>query len=152
MRGPHALRLSLLGAALAFASPAFADAALDDLVREHVMWRFDQQARQFITSSGARFVSSTWNGDTRTLIAVGEMDRRLARMAVGTGSLTDSRAPSRDLKRDHVDQICRHPMLSLITRFLEKYDVTMALVYAGKDGPAGRDVVEITHGDLRACV
>ena len=136
MHGTAAIRIALLGAALAFALPASADAELDELVKDHVMPRFDQQARAFIRNSGARFVSSTWNGNTRTLIAVGEVER----------------ATSREMKSDHVDQICRHPMVNMITRFLEKYDVKMALIYAGKHGRANRDVVEISHVDLQTCV
>jgi hypothetical protein len=43
-------------------------------------------------------------------------------------------------------------MVSLITRFLEKYDVKMALIYAEKQGRENRDVVEISHADLQTCV
>jgi len=134
MHGTATIRIALLGAALAFALPASADAELDELVKDHVMPRFDQQARAFIRNSGARFVSSTWNGDTRTLIAVGKVER----------------TASRELKSDHVDQICRHPMVNMITRFLEKYDVKMALIYAGQQERT--DVVEISHVDLQTCV
>lgn len=134
MHGTAAIRIALLGAALAFALPASADADLDAFVNDHVMPRFNQQARAFIRNSGARFVSTSWNGNTRTLIAVGKVER----------------AAPRELKSDHVDQICRHPMANMITRFLEKYDVKMAVVYNGKQERA--DVVEISHVDLQTCV
>ena len=134
MHGTAAIRIALLGAALAFTLPASADADLDAFVNDHVMPSFNQQARVFIRKSGARFVSTAWNGNTRTLIAVGKVER----------------AAPRERKSDHVDQICRHPMANMITRFLEKYDVKMALIYNGKQERA--DVVEISHVDLQTCV
>lgn len=151
MLGTAAIRISLLGATLAFTFPAFADAELDDLVKAHVMPRFDQQARVFIRNSGARFVSSAWNGDSRTLIAVGEVDRPDPPEAVNVALNGSTPRLTRELKREHVAQICRNPMVGLITRFLERYDVTMALVYAGRHGRTDTDVIEISHADLQTC-
>jgi hypothetical protein len=141
MHGPKAIRISLLCTALAFALPAFADAELDNLVNDHVMPQFNQQARLFIRNSGAEFVSTAWNGNTRTLIAVAEVERRIPQGTADAG-----------LKNGHVDLLCRHPMVSLITRFLEKYDVKMALIYAEKPGRENRDVVEISLTSSRSCI
>ena len=41
---------------------------------DHVLHRFDREARVMIRNSGARYVSSNWNGETRTLVAVAEVD------------------------------------------------------------------------------
>ena len=147
MPGLQALRISFLGAALVLTNPALASTELDDLVKDHVMWRFDEQARRFIHGFGGKFVSSDWRSDTRTLIAFGELDRRLPARAVDVANR--SAAPA--LKRIHVAQICRHSMRALIHRFLEKYDVTIALVYDRRYSRDDSLVVEIGHHDLGTC-
>lgn len=116
------------------------------------MWRFDEQARKFFDGFGGTFVSSAWQSDTRTLIAFGELDRRLSAQPVDVALGSASRPAVPALKRNHVAEICRHSMRALIHRFLEKYDVTLALVYADAKEPNRSDVVEITHRDLEACV
>ena len=146
------IRIALLGAALAFTIPASADSDLDRMIERHVMPRFDQQARIFISNSGARFVSSSWNSETRTLIAVGEMERRLPAGPLSVAHAPRADAGRRELKEQHVAELCRHPNVGLIGRFLEKHEVTIALVYDREYPRRDPMVVEISHGDLSGCV
>jgi hypothetical protein len=90
------IRLLSLGVLLAFTLPAHADADLDQMVMNHVMPRFDREARVMIRNSGARFVSSAWNRDTRTLTAV------------GVALHGNASARINDLKSDRVAELCRH--------------------------------------------
>jgi hypothetical protein len=145
------IRTVFFAAALTFTLPVSADAKLDGIIEDHVMHRFDREARVVIRNSGARFVSSAWNRETRTLIAVGEMDRRgpAERYSVAFEKTTAAR--SRGLKTENVAELCRHPKVSLISRFLERYDVTIALVYGRKYPRVEPVVVEISHDDLRSC-
>jgi hypothetical protein len=66
MHCPSAIRMVFLSTALAFTPAVNADAKLDDMVMDHVLPRFDREARVLIKISGARYVSSNWNGETRT--------------------------------------------------------------------------------------
>ena len=146
------IRIAILGAALAFSLPAHADSELDAMIEDHVMPRFDRQARAFIHRSGARFVSSSWNRETRTLIAVGELERRMGMDHFGVALETGSDTRAHGLKTDHVSTLCRHPNVKLIDRFLEKYDVTIAVVYDRKYPRSEPVVIEISHHDLHSCV
>jgi hypothetical protein len=145
------LRLLSLAALLAVTLPANADADLDELVMNHVMARFDQEARVMIRNSGARFVSSAWNRETRTLIAVGEMNTPASPAPMGVALHGNRNALNHDLKSEHVAELCRHPAARLIGGFLEKYDVTIALVYGRKHGRMNPTVVKISHDDLGTC-
>ena len=145
-------RIAIFGAALGLGFPAHAGSELDALVEDHVMARFNQQARAFIKSSGARFVSSRWNRETRTLIAVAELERRMSGAHVDVALATSEDAQTRRFKSNHVAALCRHPNAKLINRFLEKYGVTIELVYGRKYPRAESVVVEISHNDLRSCV
>ena len=144
-------RIVIAAAALAISLPAYADAKLDAMIEDHVMPRFDRQARLFIKNAGARFVSSHWNSHTRTLMASGEMQRRRSAAPVDVAHDTDANLQVVELKTDHVATLCRHPNATLIRRFLEKYDVSIALVYDPGRTRVGPLVVEISHSDLGSC-
>lgn len=145
------IRIALAGAALAFTLAAQADTSLDALIEDHVMPRFDRQARAFVNNAGARFVSSRWNSETRTLIAFGELDRRLSAAPVDVAHQGGANMAGVDLKNAHVTELCRHPDVALITRFLAKYEVTIALVYDRSAQRLGPAVIEIAHTDLGGC-
>ena len=143
------LRTIILGLATALAAPAGAGEGLDDTVRNHVLARFDAEARALMQDLGARPVASRWDGAGRTLIAVGEL--------AGPASWRNvayPRSPATDrgyLERHHLERLCRHPALALIAGFLEEHDISLSFVYTR--GPAHQAplVVDIDHSDLAAC-
>jgi len=152
MHWPTATRMLFLGTALAFAPVVNAGAALDEMVMNRVLPRFDKEARAVFENSGARYVSSNWNGETRTLVAVGEVDV-LDSPGFSRTALNQSAAPgSHGFKTERVDDLCQNPSVRLIRRFLEKYDVTIALIYGKKTQRANPVTVEISYRDLSACV
>ena len=152
MHCPSAIRIAFLSTALGFTPAVNADANLDEMVMDHVLPRFDREVRVLIKNSGARYVSSNWNGETRTLVALAEVDilgsPRLSRVALKRNSTTGFHR----FKNDRVGELCRHTAANLIRRFLEKYDVTIAFVYADKHGHADPLTAQISHHDLSACM
>ena len=152
MHCPSPIRIVFLSTALAFTPVVNADAKLDDMVMDHVLPHFDRDARVLIKNSGARYISSNWNGETRTLVAVAEMDilrsPRFSSVALKSDSTTDIRG----FKNDRVGELCQHSAAKLIRRFLEKYDVTIAFVYGEKHGSTDPVTVEVSHHDLSVCV
>ncbi len=152
MHWPTAIRTIVLSTALAFTPAVNADATLDEMVMDHVLPRFDREARVLIKSSGARYVSTNWDGETRTLVAVAEVDifrsPRFSSVALKSNTTTDIRG----FKNDRVGELCQHTAANLIRKFLEKYDVTIAFVYGEKHGHADPVIAEISHHDLSVCV
>ncbi len=152
MHCPSAIRMLFLSNAVAFTPAVNADAKLDDMVMDHVLPRFDREARVLIKNSGARYISSNWNGETRTLVAVAEMDilrsPRFSSVALTRNTTTDIRG----FKNDRIGELCQHSATKLIRSFLEKYDVTIAFVYGEKHGHADPVIAEVSHYDLSTCV
>ncbi len=152
MHWPTTIRMIILSTALAFTPAVNADAKLDAMVADHVLPRFDREARVLLENSGARYVSSNWNRETRTLVAVGEVDFPRPSRFSGVALKENTTPGFHGFKNDRVDELCRHPAARLIRRFLKKYDVTIALVYGEKHVRADLMTVEISHRDLNACV
>ncbi len=151
MHWPTATRMFFLSIALAFTPTVNAGAALDEMVMDRVMPRFDREARVVFKNSGARYVSSNWNGETRTLVAVGEMDV-LDSPGFSRVALKQNAAPgSPGFKNERVDDLCRHPAVRVIRRFLEKHDVTIAFIYGEKYERTNPVTVEISYRDLSIC-
>jgi hypothetical protein len=122
------------------------------MVMDHVLPRFDREARVLIKNSGARYVSSNWNGETRTLVVVAEVDFLRSPRASSVALKSNSTTGFRDFKNDRLGELCRHTATKLIRKFLEKYDVTIAFVYGEKHGHADPVILEVSHHDLSACV
>ena len=152
MHCPSAIRMIFLGTALAFTAAVNADAKLDEMVMDHVLPRFDREARVLMENSGARYVSTNWNGETRTLVAVAEVDILRVPRFSSVAMKSDASVDIRGFKNDRVGQLCRHGTASLIRRFLEKYDVTIAFVYGEKHGSTDPVIAEISHHDLSTCI
>ncbi len=152
MHCPSAIRMVFLGTALAFTPAVNADANLDEMVMEHVLPRFDREARVLIKNSRGRYVSSNWNGETRTLVAVAEVDILRSPRFSSVALKTNTTADIRGFKNDRLAELCRHTAAKLIRRFLEKYDVTIAFVYGEKHGSTDPVTVEVSHHDLSVCV
>lgn len=134
-----------------FASVAAAGEDLNATVVEHVLPRFDREARLLMAHAGAHYISSRWNGDSRTLIAVGQMQPRSLPAAVDVVLTKSTSARHAALKADHVARLCAHPSLRIIDWFLAKHDVSVALVYVSNNARAEPTVVDISHADLRDC-
>jgi len=145
-------RMVFFSTTLAFTPPVSAGVALDEMVMDRVMPRFDKEARTVFENSGARYVSSNWNGESRTLVAVGEVDVADS-PAFSRVALKQNAAPgSPGFKNARVDDLCRHPAVRVLRSFLEKYDVTIAFIYGEKYARAAPVTVEISYRDLSVCV
>ena len=152
MHCPSAIQMVFLGTALAFTPAVNADAKLDEMVMDHVLPRFDREARVLIKNAGARYVSSNWNGETRTLVAMAEVDILRSPRFSSVALKRHTTADIRGFKNDRLGELCRHAATKLMRRFLEKYDVTIAFVYGEKHGHADPVIVEVSHHDLSVCV
>ena len=151
MHWPSATRMVFLSTTLAFTPAVNAGAALDEMVMDRVMPRFDREARVVFENSGARYVSSNWNGETQTLVAVGEVDV-LEPPGFSRVALKRNTTPgSPGFKNERVDDLCRHPAVRLIRSFLEKHDVTIAFIYGKKYERVDPVTIEISYRDLSVC-
>jgi len=146
-----ALRISLLGSVLLLTHTAFADATLDATIENHVMPRFEQEAREFMWDSGAQFVSSRWDGHSRTLIAVGELPPPRARPLDVAYPVTGA-TPHVPLESEHVARLCRHPAATMLAGFMATHDITMTFVYERPNSPSPLRVIDIDHADLAGCL
>ena len=151
MHWPIAIRIVLLGTALMLAPAANADNALDEMVMSRIMPRFDKEARASMKNSGVRHLSTHWDRETRTLMAMGELDflgsAELSHVAMHGNVSADPDS----IKRSKVGEICRHPGVYFIRNFLEKHQVTIAFVFSEKSSLVDSLVVEISHEDLGSC-
>ena len=146
-----ALQIAFLGTALMLAPAVHADQKLDEMVTSRILPRFDEEARASMEKSGVRHLASHWDRETRTLMAMGELDflasAELSRVAMHGNVSTDSYS----LKQSKIGEICRHPGVFFIKSFLKKHRVTLAFVFSEKSSLVDPLVVEISHTDLSAC-
>ena len=144
-------RIGLLASVLLFSHTVHADAALDATIMDHVMPRFEQEAREFMAESGAQLVSSRWDGDTHTLIAVGDLPPPPAK-SLDVAFPASGRAPQAPPASDHVARLCRHPGAAMLAGFMAKHDITMVFVYRHPNTRLAPQVVDIDHTDLGGCI
>ena len=143
-------RVSILVLLSTTALTAAAGDDLDATVNDHVLSRFDEEARGVAKQAGAQHISSRWDAATHTLIALAEMPapppRRMSVAYPPSPSATLGR-----LESYHLDRICGHPAAALIEDFLREHGITMTFVYTRPHTRLEPLVVTVSHTDLAAC-
>ena len=147
-----AIRTAILGSALLFTPVVNADPDLDEMIMTKVMPRFDKKARVSMRKSGARYISTRWDSETRTLVAVGELDALESPEISPVAWRTVESSRSQDLKEAKVDEICQYTGVRMIKDFLEKHAIKIAFIYSERSQLADPLIIEISHNDLGVCV
>ena len=151
MHWQAAIRIAFLSTTWIFTSAVNADQELDEMVMARIMPRFDQEARASMEKSGVRHLSTYWNGETRTLIAVGELGSLGSAEFSRVAMTQNVPAKSHSLKQSKIDEICQHSGVYFIKRFLKKHKVRLSFVYNEHTRLVEPLVVEISHHDLSVC-
>lgn len=147
-----AIRTALLGASLIVLPAAHADQALDEKIMTHILPRFDTKARDSLQRHGARDVTTRWESETRTLVAVGELDPRDSSGLTPVARRTSQASRAEVLKALQVDEICQYAAVRYIRDFLEEHAITIKFIYRQRWRFGDALIFDISHHDLEACV